>query len=208
MLPPGHPPLDRAAMNAAGSGAPALGAATGGTSASGASSDIAYDPPGAWQRVPNPNPMRKATFKIPKAAGDTDDAELAVSSAAGGVEANVKRWEGQFGPSAKANVQVRRVNALTVHVVEITGSTSPGGSMGAMGMTGGPNATTGAAPVKEHQMLLGAIVEDGDFQYFFKLVGGEKTVQSAKKDFDRMVATLRLERVSIQGPSGTAVPPK
>src|SRR5690606_11578908 len=35
------------------------------------------DPPG-WERVGKSNPMRKATYRIPRAAGDGEDAELAV----------------------------------------------------------------------------------------------------------------------------------
>ena len=50
-----------------------------------------------------------------------------------------------------------------------------------------------AAAAKEHQMLLGAVVEAGDRQHFFKMVGGEKTVTAAKKDFEKFVASLRAK---------------
>jgi hypothetical protein len=42
-------------------------------------------------------------------------------------------------------------------------------------------------------MLLGAVVDSGDRQHFFKMVGGEKTVTAAKKDFDKFVASLRAK---------------
>ena len=129
------------------------------------------------RRPCRPCPMRKATFKIPKAAGDAEDAELAVSAASGGVEPNVKRWEGQFG-DAKAKTEARTVNGLKVTVVEIKGKFSAGGM--------GQPATT-----KPDQMLLGAIVDTGDRQHFFKMTGGEKTVSAARKDFDKFVATFR-----------------
>jgi len=125
--------------------------------------------------------MRKATYKIPKVAPDTDDAELTVSAAAGGVEQNVKRWEGQFGPAAKAKTEPRNPNGLKVTVVEIKGTFAGGGMMGA------PSAP------KKDQMLLGAIVDSGDKQHFFKMVGGEKTVTAARKDFDKLVASLRAK---------------
>ena len=129
--------------------------------------------------------MRKATFKIPKAAGDTEDAELAVSAAAGGVEPNIKRWEQQFG-DAKAKTEPRNPNGLKVTVVEIKGNVAAGGMMGMP-----------AAAAKEHQMLLGAVVDAGDRQHFFKMVGGEKTVTAAKKDFDKFVASLPREVTSV-----------
>jgi hypothetical protein len=121
--------------------------------------------------------MRKATFKIPKAGGDTEDAELAVSAASGGVEPNVKRWQGQFG-DAKAKTEERTVNGLKVTIVEIKGKFAAGGM-------GQPTTT------KENQMLLGAIVDAGDRQHFFKMTGGEKTVSAARKDFDKFVTTFR-----------------
>lgn len=142
--------------------------------------DVGYDAPESWQSAPNPNPMRKATFKIPKAAGDAEDAELTVSTASGGVDANVKRWAGQFG-NAESKVDRRTVNGLEVSVVELKGTYSSGGMMGAAG------------PPKEKQMLLGAIVDHGDTQTFFKMVGPEKTVTAAKKDFDAFVASFRAK---------------
>ena len=140
----------------------------------------AWEAPSAWQSVPNPNPMRKATYKIPKAGGDADDAELTVSAASGGVDQNIKRWEGQFGQS-KAKTEPRNPNGLKVTLVEIKGTFAGGGMMGS------PSAP------KKDQMLLGAIVDAGEKQHFFKMVGGEKTVTGAKKDFDKFVASLRAK---------------
>ena len=160
---------------------PAVAATASGVAAPAGPEDFAYDVPATWVSAPNPSPMRKATFKIPKAAGDTEDAELAVSSAAGGVEPNIKRWEQQFG-DAKAKTEPRSPNGLKVTLVEIKGSVAAGGMMGMP-----------AAAAKEHQMLLGAVVDAGDRQHFFKMVGGEKTVTAARKDFDKLVASLRAK---------------
>ena len=168
-MPAGHPPVTGTGMAAASGGAAA------------GPEDLAYDVPATWVSAPNPSPMRKATFKIPKAGGETEDAELAVSAAAGGVEPNIKRWEQQFG-DAKAKTEPRSPNGLKVTMVEIKGNVAAGGMMGMP-----------AAGAKEHQMLLGAVVDAGDRQHFFKMVGGEKTVTAAKKDFDKFVASLRAK---------------
>jgi hypothetical protein len=141
--------------------------------------DIAWEAPKSWQSVPNANTMRKATYKIPKVDGDTEDAELTVSAAAGGVEPNVKRWSGQFG-NAEAKTEPRTPNGLKVTVVEIKGTFASGG-----GMMGGPTTS------KEKFMLLGAVVDGPDRQHFFKMTGPEKTVTAAKKDFDVFVASFR-----------------
>ena len=141
--------------------------------------EIAWDAPPAWQSMPNPNAMRKATYKITRAAGDADDAELTVSAAAGGVDANVKRWAGQFG-DAKPKTEKKTVNGLDVTIVELKGTFAGGGPM--MGAAQAP---------KEKQMLLGAVVDAGDRQHFFKMTGPEKTVTAARPDFEKLVASLR-----------------
>jgi hypothetical protein len=179
---PADPPATSTAApagNAHGGGtAAATGAAHPAAPASPAApEEIGYDAPAAWTSAPNPSPMRKATFKIPKAGGEAEDAELAISAASGGVEPNVKRWEGQFA-DAKAKTEARTVNGLKVTIVEIKGKFSSGG----MGQP---------AAAKADQMLLGAIVDAGDRQHFFKMTGGEKTVSAARKDFDKFVGTFR-----------------
>jgi hypothetical protein len=141
--------------------------------------EIGWEAPSAWQSMPNPNAMRKATYKIPRAAGDAEDAELTVSAAAGGVDANVKRWAGQFG-DATPKTEKKQVNGLDVTVVEIRGTFAGGGPM-----MGAPQTS------KEKQMLLGAVVDAGDRQHFFKLTGPEKTVTAARSDFDKLVASFR-----------------
>ncbi len=161
-LPPSHPPIGSAAVAAG-------------------PEDIAYESPKAWQSVPNANTMRKATFKIARADGDAEDAELTVTSAGGGVDANIKRWSGQFG-NAEPKTEVRSPNGLKVTVVEIKGSFASGG-----GMMGGPTTQ------KDKYMLLGAVVDGGDRLHFFKMTGPEKTVSAAKKDFDAFVASFRAK---------------
>jgi hypothetical protein len=144
--------------------------------------EIAWDAPAAWQKVENPNPMRKATYKIPRATGDAEDAEMSVSQAGGSVEMNIKRWSSQFetkDPNATKRSE-RKNGDLKVTVVEVKGTFT--GS----GMPGGPPGEP-----KPSYGLLGAIVETAGTSWFFKLTGPEKTVDAAKTDFDRMVDTIR-----------------
>lgn len=164
------------------SAAATTGASRGGSlpsSSADSTDEVAWDAPSAWVSVPNPNIMRKATYKVPRASGDTEDAELSVSAASGGVEANIKRWAGQFG-SAEPKTEPRTVRGLKVTVVEIKGTYASSG-----GMMGGPTTP------KERFMLLGAVVDGGDRQHFFKMTGPEKTVSAARKDFDSLVSSFR-----------------
>ncbi|HEY8075766.1 MAG TPA: hypothetical protein VIF62_16685 [Labilithrix sp.] len=144
--------------------------------------DVAYDAPAAWTNVPTNNPMRKATFAIPKVAGDSEDAEMTVSLAFGGVTPNVQRWSQQF-QGATPKMERRHPNGLDVTVVELEG----------MYISGGP-IMGGAGKPKDNWALLGAIVQGADNKlHFFKLVGPSKTVKAAKKDFDALVSSMRAK---------------
>lgn len=145
--------------------------------------DVAYDAPAGWTKVDNPSPMRKATYRIPRAEGDAEDAEMSVTQAGGTVEANVKRWSGQFeqGKDDLSSRQEKKIADLKVTVVELHGTFS--GS----GMPGAP-----AGP-KPKWALLGAIVETEGSLTFFKLTGPEKTVVAAKPGFDKLVESLRAK---------------
>ncbi|MFO0743141.1 MAG: hypothetical protein U0270_45130 [Labilithrix sp.] len=156
--------------------APAPAASAAPASAS-APSDIAYDVPKSWEVLPNTNKMRKATIKVPKQAGDTEDAELTVTQAGGSKDANIARWANQFGLPEATKKEERTVNGLSVTIVELKGSYA--------GMGG---------PKKDNQMLLGAVIPGADAQlHFFKLTGPEKTVTAARKDFDAFVSSFRAK---------------
>src|ERR1043165_9640727 len=57
---------------------------------------VTWEDPANWKRLPGGNPMRKATYHPPRAAGDSEDPELAVfyfgPGQGGGLDANVARW--------------------------------------------------------------------------------------------------------------------
>jgi hypothetical protein len=147
--------------------------------------DVDWDAPAAWPKVEIPNPMRKATYRIPKVAPDADDGELTVTQAGGTLDQNVKRWSGQFDAKpGDVKRMPRRVGDLTVTVVEIKGTYTP------MAMPG----TVAQPPQgpKPGYALLGAIVDTSPMT-FFKLTGPEKTVAAAQKDFDKLVDGLRAK---------------
>jgi hypothetical protein len=163
-LPVGHPAVSgMAAMND-------LPAATPTT--------LKWTPPPRWQVAPNTSSMRLATYKIPHAAGDTEDAEMSVTQVGGGVDANIDRWIGQFGDEGGKNVKKtkRTVGGLTVQIVEIQGKFTNG-----MDQSG----------AKANWALLGAIVETPDMPHFFKMTGPSKTVLGARAELDALVDTLK-----------------
>jgi hypothetical protein len=140
---------------------------------------IAWTPPPTWQSVPNASSMRLATYRIPRARGDSEDGELSVTRAGGTTDANIARWIGQFDGSAKSAREERAVQGFKVSVVSVKGSFLGGGMMQAA-----PSAP------RPSWALLGAIVETPGSSYFFKLLGPAATVSAARAPFDAMIAGL------------------
>jgi hypothetical protein len=127
--------------------------------------------------------MRKATYKIPKSAGDPEDAEMSVTLASGALDANIARWSGQFDDATTVRSERTLAGGLKVTIVEIHGALK--GS--ATPMAGGP-----ATDPKKGWALLGAIAENPGGMTFFKMTGPAKTVGAARPEFDSLVASLHV----------------
>ncbi len=202
-LPPGHPPIDGTAApgpalngQAFPPGHPSVGAGEPAREPAAPGTPSAPPPKGpasagglTWEgalplvrRTPK-SEMRAAEYGL---AGD-ERAELSVfyfgPGAAGGVDANIERWLGQFSQAdgsetaKKAKRGERKVSGITVNTVEVTGNF--GGSMGGGGGS--------------DYMLLGAIASGPSGAVFFKLTGPRPSVERARTAFDTMISSLHPE---------------
>jgi hypothetical protein len=164
--------------------APATPPAAGPAASAGAPVALTWEDPPAWKRMPGTSAMRKATYHLPRAAGDSADPELAVfyfgPGQGGGIDANIERWIKQF-PDTKSSA-VRRedfdANGLRVHTVEIEKGTF------ISGMPGDTQAKTGYG-------LLGGIVEAPSGAYFFKVTGPAASVKAARADFRKLLSSVK-----------------
>jgi hypothetical protein len=142
------------------------------------------DPP-AFKRVPPSNPMRKASFVVPRVAGDSEDGELTVfyfgPGQGGSIDANVDRWVKQFGEVKPSDVKRadREANGLHQHTVELESGTFSAGMMG------------GGGKPKDNYGLVGGIVETPSGAYFFKMTGPTKTIKHAKADFYKLLDSIK-----------------
>lgn len=151
---------------------------------------LTFDAPKTWTSLKPSNAMRKAQVKVPATKEDGEDAELVVTAFGGGagtVDANVKRWEGQFTdadgkpPKAKVSkVKGKNVEATRVEVA---------GKYAGMAMPGQPKGES-----KSDYRLLGAIVETPEASYYFKLTGPDKTVAASSKAFDALLESMSAEK--------------
>lgn len=149
---------------------------------------ITWEDPPSFKRVPPSNAMRKASYVVPRAAGDAEDGELTVfyfgPGQGGSIDANVDRWVSQFGTVKPGDVKRadREANGLRQHTVELeSGTFSAGAGMG-MGSAG---------KAKENYGLVGGIVESPSGAYFFKMTGPSKTVKQAKPDFYKLLDSVK-----------------
>jgi hypothetical protein len=153
---------------------------SGGAASPPARQAITWTVPGSWQTVPNPNGMRIASYAVGGGSGD-GPIEVSVSRAGGSTAANIERWQGQFTDSKVARRAQETVHGLTVTLVEIDGTYSPG-AMGAGDNTPHP-----------HWALSGAIVETPAGSYFFKMLGPQAKVTngtSAHDSFEALVNSI------------------
>lgn len=149
---------------------------------------LTWKAPAAWKAQAQ-RPMRAATYTAPKAAGDAEDGECAVfyfgPGQGGGVDANIKRWIGQFeapggGPADKlAKTSTATVNGLAVTRIDLAGTyKSAGGPM---------MQATGSKP---GHRLLGAIVEGPQGAVFFKFTAPAKTAAAQQSAFEGLLKSV------------------
>jgi hypothetical protein len=134
--------------------------------------------------------MRAATYTLPAASGDSEDGECAIyyfgEGQGGGVDANVKRWVGQFqapggGPAdALAKTSKKTINGIAVTIVDLTGTYM---------FRAAPMAPQ-ATPKPGYRMLA-AIAEGSQAPVFFKLTAPKKTADTVEADFLKMLESLK-----------------
>jgi hypothetical protein len=133
--------------------------------------------------------MRQAQYRLPRAEGDPEDAEMVVfyfQGQGGSVQANIDRWIGQFskadGTPANdtAKVSKRESHGVPLTIVDVSGTYT--GSAGPM-MAGG-------AP-KPNFRMIAAVAEHGSGPWFFKLTGPSKTVSRWEASFQKFLETIQ-----------------
>lgn len=150
---------------------------------------IGWSAPAGWE-AQAARPMRAATYRVPRAAGDREDGECAVfyfgAGQGGSVEANVKRWIGQFEladgrPADKAaKITKTAIAGMAATRIDVAGTYLA---------SAGPMAP--GAVKKPGYRMLGAIVEAPGGNVFFKLTGPAKTVAAAEAQFEALLKSVK-----------------
>ena len=149
---------------------------------------LTFVTPQGWHQSPPGSSMRVAEFALPRAAGDTEDAQLVLyyfGGQGGSIDANIQRWVAQMqqangAPSASAaKRESRQVNGLTLTLVDVSGTYVAETAPGSAEHHNSPNFR-----------LRAGVVQTKNGPYFIKLTGPAKTVARWEQAFDQFVNSL------------------
>jgi hypothetical protein len=135
-----------------------------------------------------PKSMRMQTFKLPKADGDAEDADLGLfffRGGSGSVQDNLARQEKKFEIPAgkKAEVGKTKVGAADAVYQDIQGTY--------LKKDGGPFDPNAKVTKQADYRQLYVIFETKEGQYYMTLLGPAKTVEKHKKGFEEWLRNFK-----------------
>ena len=147
--------------------------------------------PAEWREVSHVRPPRYKHFILPRAEGDSRDAELLIFHFGGGggsAKANIARWKTIFEPPRGKSIDdVSRVKVRTISGVKVT-IFDVRGTYLYRARPVDPMLKAERRP--EHRMIAG-IIESANGPYFIRLVGPQRTVNRHKKSFDAWLKAFK-----------------
>jgi hypothetical protein len=156
-----------------------------------AQAGLLFTAPKSWQPRGAASSMRVAEFAVPRAPGDSEDAEVIVyyfGGTGGSVDANIERWVGQFRSDNGAPVAPpERMSSVTGNL-KIT-AIDVAGTYVAEVRPGAPERFN-----KPNFRMRAAVIETPKGPYFIKLTGPARTVSRTLEsgDFDQFIKSLRF----------------
>ena len=147
--------------------------------------------PAEWKSEEVSNKLRHAQFKLPKEKGDSEDAELVIfiSPGGGGVDANLERQVKTF----KLPEGVKKEDAIKTDDTKVGEFKAKYQDIkGNYQFKAAPFDPNGRVTEKEKYRQLYVIFEDDDKKTIsIRLIGGEKTIEKHKKDFEVFVKSFK-----------------
>lgn len=157
-----------------------------------AAGELRFKVPEGWTVEKPTSEMRFAQYKLPKAAGDAEDALLIVyyfgKGQGGTPEANIERWIAQVKqPDGSPSKDKAKIDTLTVNGLQVTTLDLLGNYSGGMSQDSAPHDSNSI------YRLRGAIVDTPKGSYFAKLTGPEKTVSHWDQAFNDYIHSFEFK---------------
>lgn len=139
---------------------------------------IRFTVPAGWAEKPLKSDMLLAEYEL---AGEAGPGRLTLSTAGGGMEANIARWRGQFSPGAGDPVPAESTLTVDGHeaaMIELSGNFQDG---------------FGGGGVKPGWAMLGVVLPLEQANFFCKLTGPRATIETQKDAFLAFVKSAKFE---------------
>ena len=147
--------------------------------------------PADWkEEALKPGSMRMHTFKLPKAEGDPEDAELALfyfPGGSGSLKDNLARQVAKFQPAEGKTKVEEKQDKIKVGSVEATYQDVTGTYV----RKPFPMADKGTPVPNFRQLYVVFEAKDGKGQYYMTLLGPAKTVDKHKKAFEDWLKSFK-----------------
>lgn len=136
--------------------------------------------PAGWQQVelsPAQQGFITASFQIPQAG---DGVKLTLSSVGGGVDANLKRWVGQFQlpPGETPRQESIRVDSIDAVWLDLRGTFNSGTALD--------------SNVESDMRMIGVAIPRSPRDFYLKLTGPREQLLKAEKEFRDFVKSARI----------------
>ncbi len=141
--------------------------------------------PDSWKEEPTTSEMRLAQFKLPKADGDDEDAQLIIFYFKGGSgtpEQNMQRQLAKFSGKPEVKVDKIKVGSHEAPIQDITGTYL-------QKKRPFDPADKGVEKANYRQLYVPLATDKGD--YYPTLVGPAKTVEKHKKEFEEFLKNFK-----------------
>ncbi|MCB9713275.1 MAG: hypothetical protein H6712_05430 [Myxococcales bacterium] len=146
---------------------------------------LAFAVPKEWEKGAPSNRMRLAQWVLPGPGGDAELVVFRFPGGAGGIEANLTRWKGQFTPPEGKTIDdvstTKEVQGegLKTTLVDVSGTYVAAMTPGAEAKHDDPDTR-----------MLAAIVEGIGDPFYFKAVGPKATMDLWAEPFAAMIGTF------------------
>jgi hypothetical protein len=150
-----------------------------GTTRTEKAAELSFAVPTEWETQKVTSPMRVAHFIVPGPGGDAEMIVFRFAGGAGGIDANIARWKGQFvAPEGKTLDDISKTSSFEVGKLKVT-LVDIAGHYKAAERPGSDKIVE-----EDNQRMIAAIVEGSGDAFFFKLLGSAKTVDLWAKAYE------------------------